>query len=225
MDKIVKAIEALKNGKFVLIFDDENREGETDLVMAAKFVVTESIEIMRKDGGGLICIAMSDEVAKKLEIPYMVDVLRFSSSKFRVLSYLSPTDIPYDERSSFSLTINSRDTFTGITDKDRALTIKKFADLAESAINGHADAKRFGELFRSPGHVHLLIAAKGLLAERRGHTELSVALLKHAGIVPVSVVCEMLWHDKALPKEKAKLYAERNGYVFLEGSEIVEGLK
>jgi 3,4-dihydroxy 2-butanone 4-phosphate synthase len=130
-------------------------------------------------------------------------------------------ELGYDERSSFSLTVNHRDTRTGITDEDRALTI---LSLAEAAADPRA--VDFPETFRSPGHVHLLRAAEGLLEERQGHTELGVALAAAADVPPAAVVCEMLDDEtgQAKPPAVAAEYAGENGLVYIEGSDIVAQL-
>ncbi len=214
-----RAIRALKQGEMVLIFDGEGREEETDLVVASQFVTPEHIRRMRKHGGGLICTAVHPQIARELGLPFLSEVLSSAAERFPVLNALEANDIPYDERSSFSITINHRRTFTGITDSDRALTIRELARLA--SLNGEKRAL-FGRYFRSPGHVILLRAAEGLLRSRRGHTELSVALTEMAGLIPIATICEMMGDDGlALSKREARRYAERHGLVFLEGEEIV----
>ena len=131
IEKIDKAIADLQNGKFILIYDDDSREGETDLVIASEFVTHDSIKTMRKDGGGLIFLMISKEVANKLKLPFLADMYSDIQNKYPVLKELVPNDIPYDTKSSFSLYINHRETFTGITDNDRSLTMSKFAELTK----------------------------------------------------------------------------------------------
>jgi 3,4-dihydroxy 2-butanone 4-phosphate synthase len=141
------------------------------------------------------------------------------------MNLMSPTDIPYDTKSAFSITINHRATFTGITDIDRALTISEFAKLAKKTKSMSNEEARiaFGKTFRAPGHVHLLNSSKDLLSKRFGHTELSTALLVMAGVTPSATVCEMMGDDgHALSKEKAKVYAERFDLCFLEGHQIID---
>lgn len=228
IERLDKAIADLRNRKFVLVYDDDNREGETDLVMASQFVVSESIRTMRKDGGGLIFLMISDEIADKLKLPYLADLFSDIDSKYPVLKELIPNDIPYDTKSSFSLYINHRDTFTGITDIDRSLTMRRFAELTKKidSLDDGVATKMFGRKFRSPGHVPICVASKNLLDERVGHTELVVSLLKMAKIVPVGSGCEIMGDDgKALPKREAKQYADDKGFVFLEGREIVKAWK
>ena len=228
IENIRRAITDLQNGKFVLIYDDDDREGEADIVMASEFVAPESIRTMRKDGGGLIFLMTSSEIADKLKLPFLADLFSDVDDKYPVLKELIPNDIPYDSKSSFSLYINHRDTFTGITDIDRSLTMNKFADLAKKIenIEDGAATKMFGKEFRSPGHIPICVASKNLLNERVGHTELVVSLLKMAGVIPVGSGCEIMGDTgRALSKTKAKQYADENGFVFLEGKDIIKAWK
>jgi 3,4-dihydroxy 2-butanone 4-phosphate synthase len=216
---IKETLNAFKDGEIILVFDDENRERETDMIVAAQHITPEHIATMRNDAGGLICTSISPEISKNLGIPFMTDIMDFANVKYPVLSELSPTDIPYDERSAFSITINHRKTFTGITDNDRALTINELANLV---IN--EDYKNFGKFFRSPGHVTLLRAADGLLLKRKGHTEISVALTEMIGLSPLAVVCEMMDDDtgNSLTTDKAMKYADKNDLIFLSGNDVIE---
>jgi len=225
IEKINNAVEDLKKGKFILIFDDDSREAETDLVIASEFINPESIKTMRKDGGGLIFLMISKEIADKLQLPFLSDMYSKIENNYPVLKKLIPNDIPYDSKSSFSLYVNHRDTFTGITDNDRSLTMKRFAELAKKiqTLNDGAALELFGNEFRSPGHVPICIAAKKLLNERKGHTELVISILKMAGLVAAGSGCEIMGDNgKALSKEKVKKYAKDHDLVFLEGSEIVK---
>lgn len=228
IEKIKQAIDNLQNGKFILIFDDDSREAETDLVIASEFVTPESIRTMRKDGGGLIFLMVSKEIANKLQLPFLADMYANIENKYPVLKKLVPNDIPYDAKSSFSLYINHRDTFTGITDIDRSLTMKKFAELAKKieTLNDGAAINIFGKEFRSPGHVPICVAAKNLLEERKGHTELVVSMMKMAKLTPIGSGCEIMGDSgKALSKDKVIRYAEDNNLIFLEGKEVVKAWK
>jgi 3,4-dihydroxy 2-butanone 4-phosphate synthase len=220
-ENTVRALEDLRKGKFVLVYDDPLRENEVDMVIAAQFVEPWHVARMRKDAGGLICVTLHPTIAENLSLPYLTQV--YETVPFPSLRLLSRQDLPYGERSAFSITVNSRRTRTGITDEDRATTIRELAEVGEIALKGPA-VEEFVRRFRSPGHVPLLPAAKGLLKERRGHTELSVTLMKIAGLIPVAAICEML-DDKtyrALSVEEAKKYAEREGYTLLSTGEILE---
>lgn len=218
------ALQGLREGKFILIYDADGREEETDFVIGSEYIKTEHVYRMRHDGGGLIFLMIHHKIAEKLGLPYLSDVLYKSASKWSVFKELIPNDIPYDTRSSFSIPINHRKTFTGITDRDRAMTMSHFAVLAREVERfSETEAQRmFGERFRSPGHVPICIASDSLLKERKGHTELSVALAVMANIIPVATGCEMMDTVESLPKNKAVEYAKKHGIPFLEGWEIVE---
>ncbi len=183
---------------------------------------------MRKDGGGLIFLMISHLAAQKLQLPFLSDLFSHISTDYPVLNALVPNDIPYDTKSSFSLYINHRETFTGITDNDRSLTMKKFAELVNRIKNKDSKTavQELGKEFRSPGHIPICIASEKLLNERKGHTELVISLLEMAGLTPVGSGCEIMGEQgKALSKEDAKKYAEKNNLVFLEGNDIIKAWK
>ena len=215
---IQKALEALKNGEIVLVFDADNRERETDMIIAAEFMTSEHMTRIRNDAGGLVCVPISAENSDKLGMPFMTDIMEAAADKYPVLNELSPTDIPYDEKSAFSITVNHRETFTGITDNDRALSIKELGLICKN--EKQAD---FGKLFRSPGHVTLLRAAEGHVLNRKGHTEMSIALMEMAGLTEVAVCCEMMDDitGGSLSTPDAQKYAEENGLVFLNGADLI----
>jgi len=222
---IDQAVRAFKKGKPVLLYDFESREGETDIAIPALTVETEDVAFMRKEGGGLICVSIPFEAAEILGLPFMHEILGNSSEKFPALKELSHYDIGYDSRSSFSLWVNHRDTFTGITDIDRSLTIRRIGEAVEAVLNGREFD--FGAEFRSPGHVAILKASKNLVYERVGQTELSIALAELAEITPAVAICEMLDEEtgKALSKKKAIEFAEKNGIPFVTGEEVVRAFK
>jgi 3,4-dihydroxy 2-butanone 4-phosphate synthase len=223
--EVEKAIEDLQSGKMVLVFDADGREEETDLTVASQFVTSDIIRTMRKDGGGLICVTVPPETKKRLGLPFLADLLWNEGSDVPVLRSLVPNDIPYDEKSSFGITINHRKTYTGITDSDRALTISKFANFAKrvESLDGETAISEFGREFRSPGHVSLLNVANPVLRSRRGHTELCTALVAMAGLTPSATICEMMDDGgRARSREDAKRYANERGLVFLEGHQVVE---
>ena len=229
-ENINKAIEALKAGDFVFIFDAEGREEETDFVMAASMCTAEQVREMRIHGGGLIFLMADHHSSHRLGLPFLSDLLYKEASRYPVLKELIPNDIPYDTKSSFSITLNHRRTFTGITDKDRSLTIRDYGLLCHQLgeFEHDVDAQReLGTRFRSPGHVPICRASQQPLKTRFGHTELSVALLSMAGLNPVAVGCEMMSPDSDLArtKEEARAYATKRGSVFLEGKEVVAAWK
>ena len=213
------AVEAFERGDPVLVYDAVDREGEVDLVYPAGSITPRDVARLRNDAGGLVCVALGSDVADAFDLPFLTDAVDHPTT--------TADHLGYDDRSSFSLTVNHRDTYTGITDDDRALTITALADAADAAADGRFDADDFADEFRSPGHVHLLRAAPGLLDERRGHTEFGVALAEQAGLPPAVVVCEML-DDRtggALSPEDAKAYAERHDLVYVDGSDLVAALE
>jgi 3,4-dihydroxy 2-butanone 4-phosphate synthase len=179
---------------------------------------------MRRDGGGLIFLIVNHDTKTKLGLPYLADLFYKEGGRWPVLKELIPHDIPYDTKSSFSVTINHRKTFTGITDKDRALTISEFARLAEEIVElTPVKAQRmFGNRFRAPGHIPLCNSSEKPLRNRYGHTELGCTLMFMAGLIPIAAGCEMMDTVNALPKEEAIKYSGKHNLVFLEGKEIVE---
>jgi len=207
------AIAAFARGQPILIHDAADREGEVDLVYPASAVTADAVARMRNDAGGLVCVALSDGVAECFGLPFLQQSLDHPSA--------ADHELGYDERSSFSLTVNHRDTHTGITDDDRALTITELAAAASDP-----DGVDFAAHFRSPGHVTLLRGAPGLLSDRLGHTELGLAVAEAAEQVPAVVVCEMLDDETggALSPAAARAYADREGLAYVEGSALVERL-
>ncbi len=225
--ELARACALLREGRFVLMYDADGREEEVDLFLAAQHATPEAIRTLRRDAGGLIFLAVDPQVGAALSLPFLQDLYKEDSGRHPVLAKLIPNDIRYDTRSSFSLTINHRKTFTGITDEDRALTTREFALLAERALNEPAaDVENaFGQAFRAPGHVHLCVGAPRLLTDRQGHTELGVALARLAGVTPVLVGCEMLGDRKALTKADAIAWAKANGAVLLNGQDVQDAWK
>src|SRR3989442_6838623 len=130
---LARAVAALQRGEFILVYDGDGREEETGLTIASEFVTPESIRTRRKEAGDRICTALSGEVRGRIGIRFMADVLRRSGSEFPVLQAISKEDMKYDRHSAFSISVNHRDTFTGVTDVDRARTISRFAAIAKEA--------------------------------------------------------------------------------------------
>lgn len=208
----------------VLIYDFDDREKETDMVIASEFVTHDIIRTMRRDGGGLICTTTPYDVASKIGLPFMSDVYQDDAIKYPILSAMAPYDIPYDNtKSSFGLTINHRKTFTGITDNDRTLTIREYVKTIFQNKTGKEIAMELGENFRAPGHVHLLNTAKIPLKDRKGHTELANALMIMANVKPSATICEMMGDDgNSMRKEETIKYAEDHDLIFITGDEIIK---
>jgi len=224
-NSIGEAIATLKNGGHIMIRDFASRENETDLVIAAEHVNPEIVSRFRTDGGGLLCLAVTTEFADNIGIPYFNDLLKATGKEYPTLKKMSDFESPYGGRPAFSITINHRDTYTGITDWDRALTISEFAKFYRDVNAGGLDPKEeFVSRFRCPGHVHLLIASGGLLSERPGHTEMSVFLTQLSGLAPMSTICEMLDANthRALSIEDSISYAKKHAVPILMGDQILE---
>ncbi len=211
-------IESLKRGEFVLLHDSTGRENEIDMVVAAEFVTPEHVARMRQHAGGLLCIAIENSFAKSLGLRYMHHILdqTFTSVDKEMIMGLAP----YGDHPTFSISVNHYQTYTGITDNDRSLTIREMANL----YNVENQRNKFVSSFKTPGHVPLLIASENLLSKRQGHTELSVYLSELAGLTPVTAICEMMDADTytALSFEKATKYAKQNGIPFIDGKELIE---
>jgi 3,4-dihydroxy 2-butanone 4-phosphate synthase len=219
---LADAIAALKAGGFVLVHDDKGREDEIDMVVAAEHVTPGHVATMRKDAGGLLCLAIANEVTSKLGLVYMHDMIAGMGKVNPVFAKLTEGRAAYGDRPSFSIAVNHRSTFTGITDTDRALTISKMAEVCRDIDGGGVDY--FARNFRAPGHVPILIAAKGLLSERNGHTELCVYLMRLAGMLPAVAICEMMDSSthRALSVGKALANAKSAGIPLVEASELKE---
>ncbi len=228
MSNISDAVTALRNGNFVLIHDDINRENEVDLVASSEKITPKHISIMRKDAGGLICTAITKEQSIKLGLPFMHDILKIFGNTNRSISLINKNISPYGDKPSFSITINHVNTYTGITDVDRALTISSLANICKE-LDEEGDKRNekiienFQNNFRAPGHVHILIASKGLLNERRGHTEMSIFLTKIANVANTATICEMLDPNnyKSLSYTDAYKYAKENKLVIIEAKDLI----
>ncbi len=214
------AITALKSGDLVMVYDGKGRENEVDLVVAAEHTRPDHVAIMRKDAGGLICLAISNEVASKLGLAYMHEMIASFGNVNPLFLKLTEGTAGYGDKPSFSISINHRDTYTGITDSDRALTISRMARICRDIDAGGVE--EFASSFRAPGHVPILIASRRLLQDRMGHTELCIYLAKLADLTPAIVMCEMMdsVSHRALTFEAAKEYAGRHGIPLVDAGEL-----
>ena len=162
LNSIEEVIEDLKAGKPVIIVDDESRENEGDLVLAAEFATRESINFIIKEARGLLCTPMLESDLLRLGIPQMVE---------------RNTD---NHETAFTVSVDHVDTTTGISPEERAVTMQKLID---------PNAKP--EDFRRPGHVFPLRYKEGGVLVRQGHTEASIDLCKLAGLYPAAAICEI----------------------------------
>jgi 3,4-dihydroxy 2-butanone 4-phosphate synthase len=213
--RIEEAAKMLLQGKMAVIYDGDEREGEADLCFHASFASPERIQRLRKDAGGLICLSLEGKLAKRLNLPFYSDIL---ASSGHPLAKMECKKAAYGDKPAFSLAVNHKGVYTGITDNDRSLTIRKMAELAESGAGSAQLRKKFMHDFYSPGHVFLLIG-RGI-ENRHGHTELTLELARRAGMSGAMVLCEMLGPGNALAKSSARAYAKRNGFAFLEGKDL-----
>ncbi|NLL31657.1 MAG: bifunctional 3,4-dihydroxy-2-butanone-4-phosphate synthase/GTP cyclohydrolase II [Clostridiales bacterium] len=180
---IEEAIEDIKNGKIVVVLDDEDRENEGDLLMAAEKATPEAINFMAKYGRGLICMPITEERLEELNIHPMVD---------------KNTDA---KGTAFTVSIDAKETTTGISAYERSLTINKVLDPNVRP-----------EDFNRPGHIFPLAAKKGGVLVRRGHTEAAVDLAELAGLYPAGVICEIMSDDGTMARmpELMKFSKEHN---------------
>jgi 3,4-dihydroxy 2-butanone 4-phosphate synthase/GTP cyclohydrolase II len=172
LDKIEDILDDLRQGKMVILMDDEDRENEGDLLMAAESVTPEAINFMARFGRGLICLTLTEDHCKKLDLPLMVNNNR----------------TPY--ATNFTVSIEAAEgVTTGISAADRAKTVL-------AAVNENVQA----EDIITPGHVFPLMAQKGGVLSRAGHTEAGVDLAALAGFQAASVICEILKEDGTMAR-------------------------
>ena len=163
---IEEALEALRAGRIILVTDDPDRENEGDFVCAAQFATTENINFMATHGKGLICMPMSEEFVRRLQIPQMVS---------------GNTD---NHETAFTVSIDHISTTTGISAAERSVTAMKCVE---------EDARP--QDFRRPGHMFPLLARKNGVLERNGHTEATVDLCRLAGLKACGLCCEIMRED------------------------------
>ena len=163
---VEEALEELRQGKIILVTDDEDRENEGDFICSAEAATTENINFMAMHGKGLICMPMSEEYIKKLKLPQMV------------------TNNTDNHETAFTVSIDHVDTTTGISAAERSIT-------ALACVSD--DAKP--EDFRRPGHMFPLLAKKNGVLEREGHTEATVDLCRLAGLKECGLCCEIMRED------------------------------
>lgn len=190
---IDEAIEAIKNGKMVIVVDDENRENEGDLVMAAEKITPESVNFMVKHARGLICVPMEQQLLRHLGIHEMVS---------------KNTD---PKNTAFTVSVDAVETTTGISAHERALTIERLID-----------SKATEASFTKPGHIFPLIAKKGGVLKRAGHTEASVDLCRLAGLKPAGVICEIMNDDGTMARVPDLVkYAEEHQLKLITIEELI----
>jgi 3,4-dihydroxy 2-butanone 4-phosphate synthase len=223
--ELAASVTALDAGEPVLVFDAPDREGETDLVILSERATPELIHLLRRDAGGWICVAISDELRSRLGLPFYADLLKAGEPDYPLLGQLRREQLRYDARSPFGLHVHHRSTYTGIPDNDRATGIRAIGELAREAprLTDLELQHRFASEFSSPGHIPIIYAAPRLLSERKGHTELSVSLARMGRLTESTTVCEMLGDSGgARGREAARRYAAEHGFEFLDGQMILK---
>ena len=190
---IPEAIEDIKNGKMIIVIDDENRENEGDSIVAAEKATPDVINFMASHAKGLICMPVEQEILDRLNIPQMVE---------------HNTD---NHETAFTVSIDYKDTTTGISAYERSQTIMK-------AVSD--DVK--GSDFRRPGHVFPLAAKKGGVLERTGHTEAAVDLAKLAGLKPAGAICEIMKDDGTMARVPDLLeFSEKYGIKIITIEDLI----
>jgi len=194
---IEEALEDFKAGRPVIVADDEDRENEGDLLLSAQFATPEWINFMAKECRGLVCLAISEEIAERLELPQMVE---------------QNTE---GMKTAFTLSIDGAEKFgvtTGISAFDRAKTI----EIAIAPDTQPSDLRR-------PGHIFPCVAREGGVLERTGHTEAGVDLAKLAGHINAAVMCEIMSEDGSMARrDELKIFAEKHNLKFITVSDLIK---
>ncbi|GAB2718615.1 bifunctional 3,4-dihydroxy-2-butanone-4-phosphate synthase/GTP cyclohydrolase II [Paenibacillus thermoaerophilus] len=183
LNGIEEAIEDLKQGKLIIVVDDEDRENEGDLIALADKATPDVINFMIKEGRGLVCVPITEERAEELDLPPMVN---------------HNTDY---HGTAFTVSVDHVSTTTGISAHERAMTIRALIDPEAKASQ-----------FRRPGHIFPLIARKGGVLRRAGHTEAAVDLARMCGSYPAAVICEVIKEDGTMARlPDLMAFARRHG--------------
>jgi 3,4-dihydroxy 2-butanone 4-phosphate synthase/GTP cyclohydrolase II len=193
---IEQAIADIRDGKFVIVADDEDRENEGDLICSAELITAEMVNFMIKKAGGMICLAMTGERVDALGLGPMSDT--------NLDSYRTAYTVTIDASSRFGVT-------TGISAQDRATTIRVAVDPAAVPSD-----------FRHGGHVFPLRARDGGVLQRVGHTETAVDLARLAGLIPAGVICEILNEDGSSSRRpQLEVFAAEHGITFISVAQLV----
>ena len=193
--KIEVAIDAIKNGEMIVVLDDEDRENEGDLVIAAEKITPQAVNFMAKEGRGLICVPVDVDIAGRLNFDPMV----YENSE--------------SNRCNFTVSVDYKfDTTTGISASDRAKT-----------INAIASQKSSPDDFVRPGHIFPLIAKKGGVLVRAGHTEAAVDLVKLAVLSPAAVICQVACDDGEITRRNdLSAFAEKHSLPIITIKDLIE---
>ncbi|MEM9865202.1 MAG: 3,4-dihydroxy-2-butanone-4-phosphate synthase [Myxococcota bacterium] len=195
IERVRRALDDVRVGKMVILTDDEDRENEGDLCMAASLCTPEAINFMARHARGLICLSLTEETVDRLQLPMMVDQNRSSRS------------------TAFTISIEAREgVTTGISAADRAHTVL-------TAVRPDAQPSDIV----SPGHIFPLRACPGGVLQRTGHTEGSVDLARLAGLEPAGVICEIMNDDGSMARaDDLRSFAEQHGLQILSIADMIE---
>jgi 3,4-dihydroxy 2-butanone 4-phosphate synthase/GTP cyclohydrolase II len=184
LNSVEEIIEDLRLGRMVVVMDDEDRENEGDLIMAAELATPEAVAFMIRHASGIICVPMDEARLAQLDLPQMV------------------TSNSESQRTAFTVSVDLRaGTTTGVSSKDRAATIRALADPASTAQD-----------FARPGHLFPLRSRRGGVLVRTGHTEAAVDLCRLAGLQPAGVICELMNDDGTMARRpQLEAFAKRHG--------------
>lgn len=194
VERVERALEALRNGRGVMVLDDENRENEGDMIFAAETMTVEQMALTIRHGSGIVCLCLTEDRRQQLELPMMVTN---NSSQFQT---------------AFTVTIEAaQGVTTGVSASDRLTTIR-------AAI---ADNAKPSDLNR-PGHVFPLRAQPGGVLSRRGHTEATIDLVAMAGFKPAGVLCELTNDDGSMAHApEVILFAQQHDMTVLTIEDLV----
>ncbi|MBL5826049.1 3,4-dihydroxy-2-butanone-4-phosphate synthase [Serratia sp. T13T92] len=193
-ERVERALDALRNGRGVMVLDDENRENEGDMIFAAETMTVEQMALTIRHGSGIVCLCITEDRRQQLELPMMVTN---NSSQFQT---------------AFTVTIEAaQGVTTGVSAGDRLTTIR-------AAI---ADGAKPSDLNR-PGHVFPLRAQPGGVLNRRGHTEATIDLVSMAGFKPAGVLCELTNDDGSMAHAPEVItFAKQHDMVVLTIEDLV----
>jgi 3,4-dihydroxy 2-butanone 4-phosphate synthase/GTP cyclohydrolase II len=193
MNRIEEAIDDIRAGKMVIVVDDENRENEGDLIMAAEKVTPEAVNFIVKNARGLLCAAITQERAAELELPLMVA----NNTEYM--------------RTAFTVSVDHKSVTTGISAIERAVTIKALADPGSQADD-----------FLRPGHIFPLIAKAGGVMVRAGHTEAATDLARLAGLTPAGLICEIMNEDGTMARRPdLELFGAEHGLKMISVADLI----